>query len=118
MAPRQGATPPPVVAALFGSSARRFGYAEGARAPDLRAMSQRSVAVILNVSGAVLDADALTDLPLARLVRAEFARGERAGCVAATLDHECDSADLAAALRRWAAGRGWSVTVAPLSGGR
>jgi len=66
----------------------------------------------------VLDSEALADLPLARLVRAEFARGDHAGCVAATLEHDCDSADLAAALRGWAAGRGWSVTVAPLSGRR
>jgi len=81
-------------------------------------MSHQSVAVILSVSGAVLDWDALADLPLARLVRAEFARGELAGCVAATLEHDCDAVDLAVALRRWAAGRGWSVTVAPLSGRR
>ena len=81
-------------------------------------MAHQSVAVILSVSGALLDWDALADLPSARLVRAEFARGEHAGCVAATLEHDCDSADLAADLRRWAAGRGWSVTVAPLSGPR
>lgn len=81
-------------------------------------MPHQSVAVILNVNGAVLDWDALADLPEARLLRAEFARGERAGCVAATLEHECEAADLAAALRRWAACRGWSVTVAPLWGPR
>ncbi|HXV85500.1 MAG TPA: hypothetical protein VD793_02320 [Gemmatimonadales bacterium] len=81
-------------------------------------MAQQSVAVILSVSGMVLDWNALADLPRARLIRAEFARGDRAGCVAATLEHDCDPADLAAALRQWAAGRGWSVTVAPLSGPR
>ncbi|OGU03932.1 MAG: hypothetical protein A2W29_01650 [Gemmatimonadetes bacterium RBG_16_66_8] len=78
----------------------------------------RSVAVILNLNGAVLDWEALGDLPSARLLRAEFACGERAGCVAATLEHECDTVALATALRRWAGGRGWSVTVAPLSGPR
>ncbi|HWP36127.1 MAG TPA: hypothetical protein VNL18_01110 [Gemmatimonadales bacterium] len=77
-------------------------------------MPRQSVAVILSVNGAVLDWDALADLPASRLIRAEFARGERAGCVAATLEHECEPADLTLALRRWASARGWSVTVAPL----
>jgi hypothetical protein len=79
---------------------------------------QRSVAVILNVGGSVLDWSALADLPHSRVVRAEFAGGERAACVAATLEHECAPGELVAALRRWAAGRGWSVTVAPLEGPR
>lgn len=81
-------------------------------------MPSRSVAVILNVHGAVLDVDALRDLPRGRLVRAEFAWGDQAACVAATLEHDCTPAELAADLRRWAAGRGWSVTIAPLGGGR
>ena len=74
----------------------------------------RSVAVILSAGGSQLDLDALNGLPGARLVRAEFARSERAACVAATLEHQCPVGDLAAALRPWAAGRGWSVTVAPV----
>jgi len=73
-----------------------------------------SVAVILSVNGAVLDAASLAEVPVGRVVRAEFARGERAACVAATLEHECDAIDLLRALRPWAAGRGWSITVAPL----
>jgi hypothetical protein len=71
---------------------------------------------LLSVGGAALDADALGDLPGARLVRAEFATGTRAACVAATVQHECDVRELLQILRPWAAGRGWSVTVAPLSG--
>jgi hypothetical protein len=78
---------------------------------------QRSVAVILNAGGMVLDLHSLGDLPQGRVVRAEFAWGERAVCVAATLEHECPSGELTDALRQWAAGRGWSVTVAPLNGG-
>ncbi len=78
----------------------------------------RSVAVILNVGGAVLDLSALGDMPQGRVIRAELARGDRAACVAATLEHECPPGELVAALRRWAAGRGWSVTVAPLEGRR
>jgi hypothetical protein len=53
---------------------------------------------------------------MATLVRAEFASGERAACVAATLAHECDTAELARALRSWAASWGWTITVAPLRG--
>ena len=79
-------------------------------------MSRRSVAVILSAGGAELDLRALGDLPRARLVRAEFAWGERAACVAATLEHDCPTGELAAALRPWAHGRGWSVTVAAVRG--
>jgi len=78
--------------------------------------SHSSIAIILSAGGATLDLGALDDLPLARLVHAEFARGERAACVAATLRHECDVTELVKALRPWATGRGWSVTVAPLGG--
>ena len=74
------------------------------------------MAVILSAGGAVLDLQALGDLPGARVIRAEFAWGDRAACVAATLEHDCDSGELLAALRPWASGRGWSVTVAPLRG--
>jgi hypothetical protein len=74
----------------------------------------QSVAVILNVGGAALDLSALGDVPEGRVIRAELAQGDRASCVAATLEHECPPGELAAALRRWAARRGWSVTVAPL----
>jgi hypothetical protein len=77
-------------------------------------MQRRSVAVILSAGGAELDLPALADLPQGRLVRAEFARSERAACVAATLEHQCPLDELVSALRPWAAGRGWSVTVAPL----
>lgn len=73
-----------------------------------------SVAVILNAGGSVLDAAALRELPLGRLVRADFACGERAACVAATLEHDCDATELLRTLKPWAASRGWSVTVAPL----
>jgi hypothetical protein len=77
---------------------------------------RHSVAILLSVGGAALDAHALSDLPGARLVRAQFATGTRAACVAATVQHECDVHELLHILRPWAAGRGWSVTVAPLSG--
>jgi hypothetical protein len=77
-----------------------------------------SVAVILSAGGAVLDLTALQDVPGGRVVRAEFARGDRAACAAVTLEHECATAELLAVLRPWAAGRGWSVTVAPLQGAR
>lgn len=78
--------------------------------------TRRSVAIILSVGGAELHGGALGDLPVVRLVRAEFAAGERAACVAATVEHEGETADLLRLLRPWAAGRGWSVTVAPLPG--
>ncbi|MBE0592023.1 MAG: hypothetical protein IH616_06450 [Gemmatimonadales bacterium] len=74
------------------------------------------MAIILSVGGAELHTGALGDLPGARLVRAEFATGERAACVAATVEHECETGELLRLLRPWAAGRGWSVTVAPLTG--
>ena len=78
--------------------------------------TRHSVAILLSVGGAALDSTALQDLPGARLVRAEFARGTSAACVAITVQHECDVRELLHVLRPWAAGRGWSVTVAPLSG--
>ena len=73
---------------------------------------QQSIAVILSAGGATLDVAALADVPNSRVVRAEFARGDHAVCVAATLEHECESSELLRALRPWAASRGWSVTVA------
>jgi hypothetical protein len=77
-------------------------------------MSYRSIAVILSAGGAELDLPALGDLPGATVVRAEFARGERAACVAATLEHQCGPGELLSVLKPWAAGRGWLVTVAPV----
>jgi hypothetical protein len=77
-------------------------------------MQRRSIAVILSTGGAELDLPALGDLPSARVVRAEFARSEHAACVAATLEHQCPIGELVSVLRPWAAGRGWSVTVAPV----
>lgn len=74
----------------------------------------QSIAVILSVGGAHLDLTTLGDVPMGTIVRAELAAGERAACVAATVEHEGDSADLLRCLKPWAAGRGWSVTVAPL----
>ena len=73
-----------------------------------------SIAVILSSGGAALDMRAMCDLPRAKLIRAEFAWGERVACATATLEHECDRTELLAALKGWAAGRGWLVTVAPL----
>jgi hypothetical protein len=74
------------------------------------------VAVILNAGGARLDLAALADLPGGTILQAEIASGDRAACAATTIRHEGSRADLSAALRRWAAGRGWSVTIAPLHG--
>lgn len=75
-----------------------------------------SVAVILSASGARLDLAALADLPVGRIVRAEFASSASAACVAATIAHAEPRAAVRAALARWAGGRGWSVTIAPLPG--
>ena len=77
----------------------------------------QSIAVILSAGGAVLDRAALADVPGATIVSAEFASGERAQCVAATVEHEGDARALLRSLKPWAAGRGWSVTVAPLPRG-
>lgn len=78
------------------------------------ATANASIAVILSAGGAQLDAAALRDIPRGRVIRAEFARGELASCVALTLEHECAARELLLALKPWAAGRGWTVTVAPL----
>ena len=78
-------------------------------------MLSSSIAVILNTDGVPLDLFALQSIPKARIVKAEFACGESASCVAATLEHECSARDLKVALRSWASGQGWSVTVAPLA---
>ena len=77
---------------------------------------ETSVAVILSASGARLDLAALADLPVGRVVRAEFATSASATCAAATIAHTEPRAEVRAALGRWAGGRGWSVTIAPLPG--
>jgi hypothetical protein len=77
---------------------------------------ETSVAVILSASGARLDLAALADLPCGRIVRAEFAWSASAACAAATIAHTEPRAAVRAALGRWANGRGWSVTIAPLPG--
>ena len=79
-------------------------------------MAQRSIAVILSAGGAILDLQALGDIPRAKVVKAQFALGERAGCAAATLEHDCHTGELLPDLKRWAGARGWSVTIAPLPG--
>jgi hypothetical protein len=78
---------------------------------------QRSLAVILSVGGAQLDARAVADVPMARVAEVDLVSGMRSAAASATLVHDCSRADLARALRGWAAGRGWSVTVAPLPRG-
>ncbi len=75
-----------------------------------------TLAVILSAGGAPLDAAALADLPGAHLLRAQFARGDAAACVAATLEHAGSRAALRRSLAAWATPRGWSVTIAPLTG--
>jgi len=75
-----------------------------------------SLAVILSAGGAALDLEAMAAVPLGRVVRIQMARGDRAACVAATVEHDCPHAELASAFRTWAGGRGWSVTIAPLPG--
>jgi hypothetical protein len=75
-----------------------------------------TVAVILSAGGARLDLAARADLPGGEIVRAEIASGDLAACAAATIRHRVSRAELRAALGRWAAGRGWSVTIAPLTG--
>lgn len=76
---------------------------------------QSSVAVILARNGRGLDLAALSDLPMARLLRAQFAWGDTNTCVAATIEHECSTDELARELRPWADKRGWAVTVASLN---
>ena len=82
--------------------------------PDMAAGC--SMAVILSVGGRKFDLRVLHEVPNARVVRARVASGERAVCVAVTLEHECSNAALLDALRAWAARHGWSVTLAPLTG--
>ncbi len=79
--------------------------------------SRCSVAVILSVDGSALDSRAVASMPVGQPLRVEFAHGERAACAAVTLEHDCDTEQLGHTLRSWAATRGWSVTVAPLTGG-
>ena len=67
-------------------------------------MHHRSIAVILSAGGAEIDLQSLGDLPGAKLIRAEFARSERAACVAATLEHQCPTGELLSALKPWAGG--------------
>lgn len=76
------------------------------------------MAVILSAGGSPLDHAALDELPGGRVVQAEFAWGERATCVAVTVEHEAEPGAWLATLGPWARGRGWAVTIAPLTGRR
>ena len=58
-----------------------------------------SVAVILCRVGTELDLSSLGDLPSSRVLRVQFASGDRTSCAAATLEHDCSTNELAAALR-------------------
>lgn len=82
------------------------------------AAARASVAVILCAGGDPPDLGVLGDFPLAGVVRAEVARGLGASCLAVTIRHDGEPGALLAALRPWAADRGWSVAIAPLPGGR
>jgi hypothetical protein len=74
-----------------------------------------SVAVILARNGRGLDLAALSKLPMSRLLKAQFAWGDTNTCVAATIEHECSTDELAKELRPWADEKGWVVTVASLN---
>jgi hypothetical protein len=76
----------------------------------------RSLAVFLSTGGAPLDAAALGTLPGGRIVRMEFAWGGRTSCAAATVEHDGPGKELLAAVKPWAAARGWSVAIAPAPG--
>ncbi len=71
----------------------------------------------MSAGGAHLDIGTVRDIPVGTIVRAQIAVGDSAACVAATVVHECETIELARALRPWAGARGWSVTVAPLTNG-
>ncbi|MEE8134855.1 MAG: hypothetical protein V3T56_07345 [Gemmatimonadales bacterium] len=76
--------------------------------------STSSLAVILSAGGRPLDLQALQDMPLARVIRAEIAEGDNTACVTATVHHQCDRSEFRKRVRAWASDRGWQVTVAPL----
>lgn len=76
--------------------------------------AQASIAIILSSVGERLDIEALSGLPIGKLVSAQFECGEQAVCAAATVEHDCSPEELVAKLRPWAARRGWVLTVAPL----
>ena len=77
--------------------------------------TRSSIAVILSAGGAQLDLTTIADMPCCRVVRAEVATSARAACVTATVEHDCETRELLRLLRPWAGGRGWAVTVAPLT---
>lgn len=78
---------------------------------------RRSVAIVLDTRGSgALGLSALTALPDLRVVRAEVVRGERATCLALTLEHEEAPGALRRRLGAWAGPQGWSVTIAPVAG--
>ena len=80
---------------------------------------RRSVAIVLDTRGSgALGIGALTGLPDLKVVRAEVVRGEQAACLALTLEHEESQGDLRRRLGAWAGPQGWSVTIAPVAGGR
>ena len=78
--------------------------------------NHESIAVIVNAGGAVLDDRALDDMPLGRVIEADFAVAELATCVAVRLAHDCPRERLVSELRSWASARGWSMAVAPVRG--
>jgi hypothetical protein len=76
-------------------------------------MAFESLVVVLSAGGSPLASDSLTILGGARVAWARVEREGNAACLAARVIHEDAPEDFGGRVRRWAAARGWAVTVAP-----
>ena len=71
--------------------------------------------VVLSAGGVPLAGDALRDLPNAAVTWVRVETEGRAACLAARVRHGDPPPEFGVRVRRWAAARGWSATVAPCS---
>jgi hypothetical protein len=78
-------------------------------------VDHESLVIILSTGGSPLDRSALDTLPGARAAWVRVEREGEAACLAARVLHGDPLDEFRDRVRRWAAARGWAVTVA--SGG-
>lgn len=76
-------------------------------------MDHEAIVIVLSAGGARLDAGALADVAGAVVTWARVEREGSAACLAARVRHPDPPDEFRARVRRWAAARGWVVTVAP-----
>ena len=76
-------------------------------------MEHESLVIVLSAGGMRLERDALDAVDGTAVTWVRVEREGEAACLAARVRHADLLEDFRARMRRWAAARGWVVTVAP-----